>query len=729
MIKSFPFYRQLDQMDCGPACIRMIAKFHGKSYSLQYLREKSYYSRNGVSMQGIMEAAEHIGYRTLPVKIPFKENRSYLPYFLQIPFPAIVHWNQQHFLVVYQADRKYIYVADPAQGKFRLHYKTFQKSWLSDGDKGIALLLEPTPDFYTKGEEKDKKSSFRYLFKYLIPYKHLIVQLLLGLVLASLLQLIFPFLTQSIVDIGIKNQNIGFIYLILIAQLMLFLGQISVSFIQNWILLHISTRLNIALLSDFLIKLMRLPIGFFDTKMIGDLMQRIGDHSRIESFLTGNSFVILFSAINFLVFGTVLSFYNTHIFFVFLIASILYIGWIFFFYEKERIDYRRFQELSQNQSSLIELIQGMPEIKLQNSERKRRRNWANIQAKLFKVNISSLAIAQYQDAGANSINQLKDITITFIAAKAVIDGQMTLGMMVAVQYIIGQLNAPLQNFIGFIRDAQDAQISLERLGEIHNMNDEQNEEQYADFIPNEADITIKHLNFKYNPLEDFVLKNIDLILPYGKTTAIVGTSGSGKTTLVKLLLGFYEPTSGSIQIGNTLLKHIDKKLWRSRCGSVMQDGFIFSDTVAENIAESEDQVDREKLQKAVQIANIQEFIEALPLSYNTKVGASGNGVSQGQRQRLLIARAIYKNPDFLFFDEATNALDARNERIIVEGLQHFFQGKTVVVVAHRLSTVKHADQIVVLEKGEIVEIGKHYELVKQQGVYYKLIKDQLELGN
>ncbi|MEM8527237.1 MAG: peptidase domain-containing ABC transporter [Bacteroidota bacterium] len=730
MSKRIPFYRQLDQMDCGPTCLRMVAAYHGRSYSLPYLREKSYYTRNGVSMQGIMEAAEHIGYRTLPVKVPFSQNGHPTPNFLEAPLPAIVHWNQQHFVVVYKADKKNIHVADPAQGKFKLDHQTFKKSWLSDGDKGIALLLEPTPDFYSREGEQLNKASFKYLFKYLIPHKKLLFQFSLGLLLASVFQLIFPFLTQSIVDVGITNQNIGFIYLILIAQLMLFVGQTSVSFIQNWILLHISTRLNISLISDFLIKLMRLPIGFFDTKMVGDLLQRIGDHSRIESFLTGSVLTTIFSLVNFVVFGVVLLIYNVYIFGVFLLASILYVVWILFFLKKRKeVDYQRFQELSQNQSSLIELIQGMQEIKLQNSERKRRMNWANIQAKLFQANIRSLAITQYQDAGATSINTLKNILISFIAAKAVIEGSMTLGMMMAVQYIAGQLNAPLQNLIQFIRSGQDAKISLERLGEIHNTGDEQSEQQTLDYVPSDADIHIKNLSYKYTQLDDLVLKDINLSIPQGKVTAIVGTSGSGKTTLVKLLLGFYEPTSGSIQLGNIQLQSIDKKLWRSKCGAVMQDGFIFSDTIANNVAESDDQVNRETLLKAVQNANIQEFIETLPISYNTMVGSKGNGISQGQRQRLLIARAVYKNPDFLFFDEATNALDAKNERIIVENLNRFFEGKTVVVVAHRLSTVKNADQIVVLEKGELVEVGTHQELVKEKGAYYRLVKDQLELGS
>ena len=716
-------------MDCGPTCLRMIAAYHGRPYSLQYLREQSHYTRNGVSMQGIIEAAENIGYRTLSVKVPFAPNGPSRPNFLEAPLPTIVHWRQRHFVVVYKANEEFVYIADPAEGKFRLDHETFKQSWVSDNDKGIALLLEPTPDFYKREGEVLNKSGFRYLLKYLIPHRRLLLQFCVGLILISIFQLIFPFLTQSIVDVGIKNQNIGFIYLILIAQLMLFVGQTSVSFIQGWILLHISTRLNIALISDFLIKLMRLPIGFFDTKVIGDLLQRIGDHSRIEAFLTGNTLTTLFSLVNFFIFGGILLLYNLNIFLVFVVASVLYVGWILFFLKKRKeVDYQKFQELSQNQSSLIELIQAMPEIKLQNSERKRRRNWANIQAKLFRANIRSLAISQYQDAGANSINTLKDMLISFIAAWSVIEGTMTLGMMMAVQYIIGQLNAPLQNMIQFIRAAQDAKISLERLGEIHQAEEEHTQDNQIDYLPDAGNITLRQLHFRYNPMDDFVLKNINLTIPRGKVTAIVGMSGSGKTTLVKLLLGFYQPTHGRIKIGAISFNDIEKKFWRSTCGAVMQDGYIFSDTIANNIAESDDKVDRERLQKAVQTANIQEYIEQLPLNYNTTIGASGSGISQGQRQRLLIARAVYKNPEFLFFDEATNALDSKNERVIVENLNQFFKGKTVIVVAHRLSTVKHADQIVVLNKGEVAEVGTHRDLVQRKGAYFQLVKDQLELG-
>ncbi|MEM9820221.1 MAG: peptidase domain-containing ABC transporter [Bacteroidota bacterium] len=731
MFKKFPFYRQLDQMDCGPTCLRMIAEHFGKSYSLQFLRDRCYIDREGVSLMGISDAAESIGMRTLAIKIPYDTDDEEEASLLQVDLPCIAHWRQRHFVVVYKMDKKNVWVADPGKGKIKMKRKDFERGWLSDGSRGIILMLEPSPDFYGQDEEVVNKTGLSFLIKYFKPYKGLILQLLLGLTLASLFQLIFPFLTQAIVDVGIENRNLNFIYLILGAQLMLFLSQTSVKFIQSWILLHIGTRINVSLISDFLIKLMRLPIGFFDIKMIGDLLQRIKDHDRIEAFLTNSTLITIFSFFNLIIFSIVLLIYSSTIFLIFIVASVIYILWVTIFLKKRReIDYQNFEQLSENRNTLIELIQGMQEIKLQNSEKKRRWQWANIQARLFRLSVKSLAIAQYQDIGAGFISQLKDILISFFAAKAVIEGQMTLGMMLAVQYIIGQLNAPLQQMVNFIRSAQDAEISLERLGEIHNKEEEVGDNQTTiDILPEQGNLIISDLSFRYNALSDFVLKDINLEIPRGKVTAIVGTSGSGKTTLVKLLLGFYPPTEGTVRLGGIHLGNVRKRLWRSQCGAVMQDGYIFTDTIANNIAESEEHVNKEKLLKAVKIANIQEFIENLPLGYNTMVGARGNGVSQGQRQRLLIARAIYKNPEYLFFDEATNALDTKNEKIIMENMDAFFEGRTVIVVAHRLSTVKNADQIVVLERGALIEKGTHKELVEKRGAYYTLVKNQLELGN
>lgn len=728
-LKSFPFYRQLDAMDCGPTCLQMVAKHYGKFYSLPHLRAKCYIDRAGVSLKGIAEAAETIGFRTLPVKVPFGKSTKNAS-LLAAPLPAIAHWKQNHFIVVYKVTRKYVWLADPGAGKFKLRRLEFEKSWLSDSDKGVLLLLQPSIEFnQTEGQAEDR-TSLLYLFRYLKPHRKLVTQLVLGLVIGSVLTLAFPFLTQAIVDVGIQNQNIGFIYLVLFGQLALFAGQTFIRFIQNWILLHIGVRLNIGLISDFLIKLMRLPIGYFDAKMTGDLLQRIGDHKRIENFLTQSSLSVLLSAFNLVIFSVVLLLYSLEVFLIFLGGALLYVGWILLFLKKRaEIDYRAFQEMSNNQNSLIEIIQGMQEIKLQNSYQKRRWDWTRIQARLFKVQMNGLEVGQWQDAGALFFTQLKDILITVVVALAVIEGSMTLGMMLAIQFIIGQLNAPLQQLIGFIRTAQDARISLTRLNEIHEEpNEEIDSDQKIRQIP-AGDLQLENVSFRYTPLNDYVLQDIKLTIPRAKVTAIVGTSGSGKTTLIKLLLGFYPIEKGKIKVGNLGLPMLSQRVWREQCGVVMQDGYIFSDTIARNIAESDDEVHYEKLQHAVTTANIADYVNNLPLNFNTMIGARGNGLSQGQRQRLLIARAVYKDPEFLFFDEATNALDANNERQIMENLDRFFEGRTVVVVAHRLSTVKNADQIVVLEQGKVVEVGNHQELTAKRGAYYTLVKNQLELGS
>lgn len=650
MFTLFPFFKQKDAMDCGPTSLMMIAAYHGKQFPQAYLRDLCFLSREGVSAEGITEGAERIGFQAMTVKVNYDTPKIGEGCLLNAPLPCIAHWNQNHFVVVYRVTRKYVWIADPASGKYKLRRADFEKSWSTDARQGVLILLEPTAAFYNQENVLPSVStSFSRLFGYLQPHRGLIMQLGLGMLLSSGLQLIFPFLMQSIVDVGVQNRNFGFITLVLIGQLLIFLGQTVVSFIQNRILLHIGTRINIALITDFLIKLMRLPLSFFDTKMTGDLMQRINDQSRIESFLTQSSLSIVFSVFNFVVFSVILSLYNTTIFTVFLLAAVLYIGWIsFFLSRRKQIDYVRFQAMSQNSSSLIELIQGMPEIKLQGSERKRRDAWRRIQAQLFHISLKSLNLAQLQDGGAAFINQSKDIFITFIAAKAVIDGQMSLGMMLSTQYIVGQLNAPLQQFIGFIRAAQDAKISMERLAEIHEQADEDGLGDSQQALGNRTvsplttddcrllPIKFENVSFRYNALADDVLKNVNLTFPQGKVTAIVGTSGSGKTTLVKLMLGFYKPTIGRMRIGNMDMTSITPSVWRRFCGAVMQDGFIFSDTIANNTAESDDSVNNAKLLNAVQVANVQEFIENLPLGYNTKIGTSGNGISQRQRQRLLM---------------------------------------------------------------------------------------------
>ena len=616
--------------------------------------------------------------------------------------------------------------------------KDFIKFWIGNNaddstQEGIALLVEATPKFFqTEFDKEDKKGlGFGLLSQYVLRYKSFLVQLSIGLLASTLLQLIFPFLTQSIVDIGIQNQNIHFIYLILFAQLFLFAGRTGLELIRSWILLHLSTRINISLISDFFIKLMNLPISFFDVRMTGDIMQRINDHRRIERILTTSSLNVLFSLINMIVMGGVLAYFNIQIFLVFFAGSIFYFGWITLFLKRRKIlDYKRFAEVSQEQSKVMELINGMQEIKLHNAEKQKRWGWEYVQARLFRVSIKGLILEQTQTIGSSVINELKNIFIIFLSAKLVIDGSITLGMMLAISSIVGSLNGPITQLIEFVRELQDAKISLERLSEIHEKEDEtQQEIHQTNDVPYDTDIDIKNISYRYLGSDIPVLENLSLIIPANKVTAIVGVSGSGKTTLMKLLLKFYEPNNGEINIGNTQLKNISQKAWRSNIGAVMQEGFIFSDTIANNIAIGVDKVDKERLVYAADVANIKEYVSGLPLGYNTKIGSEGLGMSSGQKQRLLIARAVYKNPEILFFDEATSALDANNEREIMRKLDIFFKDKTVVVIAHRLSTVMNADQIVVLDKGKIIEIGSHSALVEQKGNYFELVRNQLQLGN
>ncbi len=714
-------------MDCGPTCLRMVAKHFGRNFKTQILRQLCEINKEGVSLLGISDAAEKIGFRCLGAKLNTVELK-------EAELPCILHWRQNHFVVLYKIKKAKFFLADPANGLVVLTEQDFNRNWVTDteANEGVALLLSPTPTFYEKENEKGTEVSWGFLLRYLTQYKQLVLQLLFGLGIGSLLQLITPFLTQSVVDIGINTRNLNFVYIILIAQAMLIIGRVSVDFIRSWILLHISTRVNVSILTDFLIKLMKLPMGFFDTKMTGDIMQRMNDQKRIENFLTGSTLSTLFSMFNLLVFSVVLAYYNAVIFFVFAISSALYIVWIVVFLKSRRsLDYKRFDISSKNQSSIVQLVTGMQEIKLNNCEQQKRWEWEHLQARLFKFNVKSLALNQYQQGGSTFVNESTNMLITFLSAKAVIEGNLTLGGMMAVQYIIGQLNSPIQQFLGFIQGFQDAKISLERLNEIHQMDDEEPvNKEYNPVLPDDKSLQFNHLTFRYPGAgNEPVLKDIDFSIPQGKTTAIVGMSGSGKTTILKLLLRFYEAEKGEITVGGQALNSVGFKAWRSECGVVMQDGFIFSDTIARNIAVGDEYPDKQKLKHAIKVANIQDLVAGLPLGINTKIGAEGNGISQGQRQRILIARAVYKNPHYIFFDEATNALDANNEKTIMENLQQFFKGRTVIVVAHRLSTVSHADNIVVLDKGRIIEQGTHYVLTALKGDYYHLVKNQLELGN
>lgn len=727
---SFPSYKQLDTMDCGCTCLRIIAKYYGKSYSTKFLRDNSYTTREGVSMLSISDTAEEIGFRSVGIKLSWAQLEK------EVPLPCLVHWNQNHFVVVYKIKNNTVYISDPAVGLIEYTYEEFLKYWLSTNGTnnqklGSALLLEPTPEFYNNNYLEEHKDGFSFLIKYLKPYKRYLFQMLIGMLIGSLLSLILPFVTQSIVDIGIGTNKLDFVVLMLIAQLVITLGQTANNVIRSWLTLHVTTRLSISLISDFLCKLMKLPVSFFEKKVIGDILQRIDDYERIQRFLTESLLSIVIAVVSFIVYCCVMVGYNPLIMVVFLLGTLLYLMWIFLFIKRRRkLDYMRFDVAAANQNNLIQLVNGVQDIKMNDCEKQKRWEWERIQANAYQVQIKSLSLNQTQIIGGTFIEQIKNILISFFAAKSVIDGDMTLGMMTSVQYIIGQLNAPISQFITFVSSYQDAKISLERLNEIRSCEcEEKLTIDNIKNIPEQADIEIQNMSFQYGSNHSHkVLKNINMKIPYNKTTAIVGSSGSGKTTLLKLILGFYHPTEGEILIGGKDLDKYNMRAWRSKCGVVLQEGFIFSDTIANNIGISDEEPDMERIKNAVDTANIMDLLETLPLGYETKIGLEGHGISVGQKQRLLIARAAYKKAKYLFFDEATNSLDANNEHSIMNNLKEFYKGKTVVIVAHRLSTVREADNIVVLDKGCLVEQGTHDELVKMNGYYYNLVKNQLELG-
>ena len=725
---------QHDSMQCGIACLQMVCKYFGREYSLDSLSKLCFATTEGVSMLGINEAANTLGLHTISARVT-------TTMLGKAPLPSILHWDQNHFVVLYKVKKgKKFYVADPGKGLVTYGLDEFKQHWISTKsngeDKGIAMFLETTPAFFTyKMEDEEhikEKRSFRFLLGYVRKYRKYFGQIILGLVVGSLLQLVLPFLTQSIVDVGIKNQDIGFVWLILLGQLMLTISRTAIDFIRRWLLLHISLRINISLVSDFFIKLLKLPMSFFDTKLMGDLMQRMNDHTRVNNFLTQQTLNITFAVLTFVVFSVVLFFYNKLVFTIFLLGSILYGAWMTLFLKRRKVlDYELFEQQAINNNKTYEFITSMQEIKLQDCEQRRRWEWEDTQAELFGVQMKSLKLQQTQEAGSIFINEVKNIIITVVAATAVIHGQMTLGMMLAVQYIIGQLNSPVEQLMNFFYSLQDVKISLERINEIHQMDDENGKVGLQTSIEDKIEgIDIKNIMFKYDPHAlRKTIDNVNIHIPQGKVTAIVGASGSGKTTLIRLMLGYYPVWEGQITIGNTDISMLNKKWWRRQCGVVMQEGVIFSESIARYIAVDDGDIDKERLLKAAEIACIKDYVMALPLKFNTKIGRDGMGLSQGQKQRILIARAVYKNPNYIFLDEATNSLDANNERSIVENLDKFYKGKTVVIVAHRLSTVKNADQIVVIDHGKVVEVGNHESLTTKRGAYYNLVKNQLELGN
>lgn len=723
---TFHFVKQLDAMQCGVACLAMICKYYKNAYSIETLSKLCSVSTEGVSLFAIKNAAEKLGFNSICCKTSIEQ-------LVSISMPSILHWNQNHFVVLYKVkNKKKFYIADPGKGLVCYSLENFKKHWISSvsngEEKGVVMVIEPTEKFWKKSiiEEPNKKRSFNFLFGYVLQYRKYFIQIILGLLLGCLLQLIMPFLTQAIVDIGIKHKDIGFIWLVLLGELMIVVGRTATEFIRRWLLLHISMRINISLVSDFFIKLLKLPMSFFDTKLMGDLLQRIGDHSRVQNFLTGQVLNVVFTFLSFIIFGIVLLVYDKIIFCVFVIGSFIYGLWISSFLQRRKVlDYELFEQQAINQNRTYQFITSMQEIKLQDCEQRRRWEWENTQADLFIVQMKSLKLQQSQEAGSIFINEVKNMLITVFAATAVINGQVTLGAMLAIQYVVGQLNSPVEQFMSFIYSLQDVKISLERINEIHEgKNEESNENQEKAFNFGRS-IRIKDIDFKYDPnASQKTLEGVSFDIPEGKVTAIVGASGSGKTTLIKLMLGYYPVVSGTISIAGRNINEYNLKWWRRHCGVVMQDGVIFSESIARNIAVDDGDIDVLRLEKAAKIANIHDYVMGLPLKYNTLIGRDGVGLSQGQKQRILIARAVYKNPDFIFLDEATNALDAKNEKAIVENLNEFYKGRTVVVVAHRLSTVKNADQIIVVDGGKIVETGTHTFLIEKRGAYYNLVKNQ-----
>lgn len=722
---SFPVYKQYDAMDCGPACLRMIAKYYGKMCSLQYLRDRSHVTKEGTSLLGLRDAAESIG-------MIAKCALASLDYLVsEATLPCIAHWDNEHFVVVYRAHGSHIYVADPAHGKARYDRDLFLSHWARADDEGYVLLLEKGEDFHLRQEVPKSGKGFFSLFSYWSSYRQLLGQLLIAMLLGSLIQLILPFLTEMIVDKGIRYKDIGFLEIIVVGQIILIASRTFVSVIRGWILFYISTPINITLVFDFLVKLTKLPLKYFDVKKFGDTLLHVNDHQRIETFFTDSVVSNSFTVVNIAVFGIVLIIYSLQIFLIFAAGTILYLIWIQLFLKKRReIDFVRFRQMARSHNVIIQFIMGMQEIRLSNYENRKIADWIKIQNDLFSTGKKSLSMTQSQQSGCTFLQESMNIIITFFAARSVIHGQITLGMMLAIQFIIGQLNGPVEQLVHFAAAAQDAKISFERIEEIHSMQDEEDaNDRKAGDIPQEADITISEVSFQYGgPHSEKVLRNVSVVLPKRKTSAIVGPSGSGKTTLLKLLLGVYQPVGGAITIGDVAMKEISLDAWRKKCGVVMQDGYIFSDTITDNIALSDGAIDEARLKEAAGVANINEFIESLDSGYKTLIGTDGQGLSQGQKQRILIARAVYKNPEYVFFDEATNALDATNEHTIIQNLNRFFKNRTVVIVAHRLSTVRHADNIIVLDKGTVVESGTHDELVSRKGAYYDLVKNQLELG-
>ncbi|MDI3318486.1 peptidase domain-containing ABC transporter [Pinibacter soli] len=720
----FPHEYQLDSKDCGPACVKIISKFYGQFYSLPYLRDLCNIGTEGVSLLDICNACEIIGLKTKCIQLSFDD-------FKVMPLPSIVHWKSNHFIVVYKITKSHVKVSDPGRGLLKYTIAEFKRDWIdADGAVGTVIAIEPMADFSQrhKNSKIERRKTFENFLSYFTPYRKSFANLLIVMLLATLLQGVLPFISKSVIDVGIQANDITFINMMLIANITIIVCTLLCTITQNWILMHITSRVNISIISDYLIKLMKLPITFFENKLIGDILQRAQDHDRIRQFMMNNSLNFLFSTLTFFIFGIILLFYNFYLCLIYLTGSALFIFWVLFFMRlRKKLDWEYFEANTKNQSYWVEAIGNVQDIKINNYEKQKRWKWEDIQVQLYKISRKVQTVTNLQNTGAQFINQLTNLGITFFCANAVINGQITFGVMISSQFIIGMLNAPVMQFISFIQNYQYAKISFLRLNEIHQLEEEEEEVVNNKIELSETrNLLLRNVSFQYGKTGDFVIKNVSLIIPQGKVTAIVGDSGSGKTTLLKLILRLYKPTHGNITIGNLNIQNINLRQWRDICGAVMQDGKMFNDTILNNIVLDDENIDYSRLKNAVTTANIATEIEALPKGYQTIMGEMGKGLSGGQKQRILIARALYKNPDYLFFDEATNALDAINEQKIVMALDSIFKDKTVMVVAHRLSTIQKADQIIVMKSGTVVEVGNHQSLMqRKEGHYYQLVKAQM----
>ncbi len=726
MFNRFPLYIQSESKDCGPSCLKIIARYYGNNVDIEYLRKVSETTRSGTSLTGLIRAAKKIGFKAVASKESFSILKK------EVPLPVIAHWNQDHFVVVYEITNDKVYVSDPELGKVKYTHSDFMDKWLENDENGEGILLllnfNVNENFQLPKEAVEKKVDISFISSHLKNYKKSFIRISVLVFIASILELAFPYLTQQIIDRGVQFKDVNFIFLSAASYILIFIGYKAANIIRNWVVIKLSMRFNIQLISNFIKKLTLLPIAYYDSKITGDIFQRISDHEFLEKFFTSNSIGALFSILNILIFSGLFLWYNDNIFLIFLVGTIIHIAWIFLFFSKRKVlDFKFFSIKSKENNKIIELIHGMQDIKLNGYEEPKKKEWEEIRTSLYKRDMESMKVEQFQLDGASFIKEIKNISIIIMSSLLVVNNKLSFGTLLAISYIIGHLNAPIEKLVSFLNNIQDLRLGFRRILEIHNKDIEGEGKSLVKNFKM-GDVTINNVDFKYQGTSENVLNNISFSIPFKKTTAIVGASGSGKTTLLKLLLKFYEVNSGSIKVNGLNINDLDYNSWRNKCGVIMQESYIFNDSIENNIILAQES-NFEKMKQACLVCNIHGFIQGLPLGYQTKIGNEGVEISSGQKQRILMARAIYKNPEFLLFDEATSALDAQNEKEISKKLESVFKNRTVLLIAHRLSTIKNADNIIVLSNnGNIVEMGPHMELIKNKGHYHQLIKNQLELN-